>query len=176
MVGEWLGSCSGRAIDNGVGRWSTARGKVSFSTFKCPRANMTPNSESSGIIYQEWFASGHSRKNIITMFGGARHCLRLVVTKDELRVTSWFPFSLFTAFYDLEHVVRRDQILSIRRSSAFLRSSIRVTFLDADRVEHQLNLCPWRQAEFLQSLGGETPATAESAGPGDGAFRQGNPL
>lgn len=117
---------------------------------------MVPSFEPSDIIYQEWYASGHSRKNIFTRFGGARNCLRLVVTKDLFWVTSWFPFSMFTGFYDLEHVVKRDQILSIRRSGTFLLSSIIVTFRGVDATEHTLCLYPWRQAEFLRSLGGET--------------------
>ena len=77
---------------------------------------VTPTVAPSDIIYQEWYASGHSRKNILTRIGGARNCLRLVVTKDLLWITSWFPFSLITAFYDLEHVIPRDQIMSVRRS------------------------------------------------------------
>ena len=125
---------------------------------------MAPCIKPTDIIYQEWFASGHSRKNILTRLGGARNCLRLVVTKDLLWVTSWFPFSLFTAFYDLEHVVPRDQILSVRRSRAFLMSSILLIFRDAYGAQHTLSLYPWRQAEFLRSLGGETPATAAEPG------------
>ena len=57
------------------------------------------------ILYQEWTASGNSQANLSTRLGGARNGLRLVVTSDYLIITSWFPFSLFTAFYDLEHVI-----------------------------------------------------------------------
>ncbi len=113
---------------------------------------MAPSINSADIIYQEWFASGHSRKNILTRLGGARNCLRLVVTKDLLWITSWFPFSLITAFYDLEHVVRRDQILSVSRSRGFLMSSVVLIFRDSFGSQHSLRLYPWRQAEFLRSL------------------------
>ncbi len=57
------------------------------------------------IVYQEFFASGASRKNILTKLGGARNCLRLLVTRDFLWVTSWFPFSIIAPVYDLEHIV-----------------------------------------------------------------------
>jgi hypothetical protein len=128
------------------------------------RGQMAPSIEASDIIYQEWFASGHSWKNTLTRLGGARNCLRLVVTKDLLWVTSWFPFSLFMGFYDLEHVVPRGQVISIRRSQGFLKSSVILTFQDADGAEHTLSLYPRRQAEFLRSLGGETSTTEAERG------------
>src|SRR5689334_22155040 len=52
------------------------------------------------IVFQEFFASGASQKNILTKLGGGRNCLRLVVTRDLLWVTSWFPFSLIAPIYD----------------------------------------------------------------------------
>lgn len=122
---------------------------------------MAPPIPPSEIIYQESGVSGHSRKNILTRLGGARNCLRLVVTKDVLQVTSSFPFSIFTRFYDLEHVVPRDRIRSVRRSGV-LGMSVIVTFQGADGAEHTLRLWPWRQSDFLHSLGGETA----SADPG----------
>jgi hypothetical protein len=118
-----------------------------------------PSIKPSDVLFQEWFASGHSRKNLLTLLGGARNCLRLVVTKDMLRVTSWFPFSMITPFYDLEHVIPRDRITAVRRSWAFLLPSVLVTFRDAAGEEHTLWLFSWRPAEFLGSLGGEKPPT-----------------
>jgi hypothetical protein len=112
---------------------------------------MDPSIRPSDIVYQEWYASGHSRKNLLTRLGGARNCLRLVVTRDVLWVTSWFPFSLFTPVYDLEHVIHRDQIISVRRCGLLLRSVL-ITFRDDRGSERTLRLWPWRPAEFLGSL------------------------
>ena len=120
---------------------------------------MAPSIKPSNILFQEWFASGHSRKNLLTRLGGARNCLRLIVTQDELRVTSWFPFSMLTAFYDLEHVIPRDRIIAIRRSWSCLLPAVLVSFRDAAGGEHTLSLYPWRPEKFLRSLGGETPAS-----------------
>ena len=39
-----------------------------------------PRFDAADVVFQEWFASGCSQKNIITKLGGARNCLRLVVT------------------------------------------------------------------------------------------------
>jgi hypothetical protein len=131
---------------------------------------MAPPIKPSDILYQEWFASGHSRKNLLTRLGGARCCLRLIVTRDVLRVTSWFPFSLFTPFYDLEHIIPRDRITAVCRSPGFILFSVLVTFRNAAGGERTLSLYPWRPAEFLRSLGGETPAsTAEPVATPDPA-------
>jgi hypothetical protein len=74
-----------------------------------------PLIQKSDIVFQEWFASGCSMRNILTRLGGARGVLRLVVTKDLLWVTSWFPFSLITPFYDMEHVISLDRIIDESR-------------------------------------------------------------
>jgi hypothetical protein len=66
---------------------------------------MRPSFTQADVVFQEWFASGCSQKNIITKIGGARNCLRLVVTGSFLWVTSWFPFSLIAPLYDMEHVI-----------------------------------------------------------------------
>jgi hypothetical protein len=55
---------------------------------------MKPRFEPSDIVFQERFASGCSQKNILTKLGGARNCLRLVVTRSFLWVNlmvSFFP-------------------------------------------------------------------------------------
>lgn len=113
---------------------------------------MAPSIAPSDIIYEEWFASGHSRKNLLTTVGGAQNCLHLVVTDDLLQVTSWFPFSLFTPFYDLEHVIPRTQIVSVRQSWGLFGRLFLVTFRDACGAEHALRLWPWKPAAFRRSL------------------------
>lgn len=97
---------------------------------RCPR--ISPDD----VLYQESFASGYSTKNLLTRLGGARNCLRLVVTKDFLWITSWFPFSLFTTFYDLEHVVPRSNLRAVEPTSVFWRKGVRITFLDAASDVH----------------------------------------
>jgi hypothetical protein len=114
---------------------------------------MRPRFEPADVVFQERFASGCSQKNLITKLGGARHCLRLVVTRSVLWVTSWFPFSLFTSFYDLEHVIPLDAIVSVRRSSVLGRATLLLTFRDAEGNERTLRLLPQRPEAFIQSLG-----------------------
>ena len=104
-------------------------------------------------MFQEKFASGCSQKNIMTKLGGARHCLRIVVTRSVLWVTSWFPFSIFTRFYDLEHVIPLDAIVSVRRSTVLGRATLLLTFRDAEGKERILRLRPRHPEAFIQSLG-----------------------
>jgi hypothetical protein len=114
---------------------------------------MRPRYEKSDVVYQEQFASGCSQKNFLTKFGGARNCLRLVVTRSFLLVTSWFPFSLITAAYDLEHIIPLDSIVSVRRSSYIFRKTFLLTYRGADGNEHTLRLIPKRPDDFIRSLG-----------------------
>jgi len=119
--------------------------------FKAVRAR--PRFESSDIVFQEWFASGCSQKNIITKLGGARNCLRLVVTKKFLWGTSWFPFSLIAPLYDMEHVIPLNAILSVRHSRFVGRDTLLLTFRDSNGETHTLRLVPKKPNDFIMSLG-----------------------
>ena len=105
----------------------------------------------SDILFEERFASGSSMKNILTQFGGAHNCLRLVVTKNWLWVTSWFPFSLITTFYDLEHVIPRHKIYAIEAESN--SRVIRLTYTDQSGSTHSLKLIPKDANGFMRALG-----------------------
>jgi hypothetical protein len=105
------------------------------------------------IIFKENFASGNSLKNVITRFGGARNCLRLVVTRDLLLVTSWFPFSLITPFYDLEHSIPINRISALESDSFLWFKGIRVVFTDEYGNNHSLALYPRNLEGFLNALG-----------------------
>ena len=111
-----------------------------------------PRFHKNEILYQEWFASGSSLKNILTKLGGARGCLRLVVTKDWLWVTSWFPFSLIGPFYDLEHVISLNRITNIEPKQSFGRSVVRLTYADTNGESHSLRLIPKDGQSFLRAI------------------------
>jgi hypothetical protein len=105
------------------------------------------------IIFQEWFASGWSLKNILTQFGGANNCLRLVVTRNQLWVTSWFPFSLFSAFNDLEHVIPLNRITSAETRDGWFSTFILLSYADEYHETHSLKLRPKNPLGFLRALG-----------------------
>ena len=114
---------------------------------------MRPSFTEADVVFQEWFASGCSQKNIITKIGGASNCLRLVVTESFLWVTSWFPFSLIAPFYDMEHVIPLRSIASVRQDRFFGRLTFIVTFTANNGASHSLRLAPKNPEAFTQSLG-----------------------
>ena len=105
------------------------------------------------VVYQEWFASGWSERNLLTKLGGARNCLRLVMTRELLWVTSWPPFSLLTPVGDLEHVIPLQSITELRHSRTWWVETLLLTYVDASGRRHRLGLVPKHPARFLQALG-----------------------
>jgi hypothetical protein len=112
-----------------------------------------PRFERGEVVYQEWFASGSSERNLVTRLGGARNCLRLVVTHEVLWVTSWPPFSLLAPLYDLEHVIPLQSITGVKHSRIWWMSSLLLSYADEEGSEHTLRLFPRHPREFLQALG-----------------------
>ena len=111
-----------------------------------------PQIAKADIVYQENFASGASQKNLLTKLGGARNCLRLVVTDDLLWVTSWPPFSLLTAFYDLEHVIPLKNISSVESDRHFSRDTLLLSYRDGMGNNHILRLIPKDLQRFLSAI------------------------
>ena len=105
------------------------------------------------ILYQERSASGASQRNILTKLGGANNCLRLVVTKEILWITTWLPLVPLTAFYDLEHFIPLRNITSIESKKVFWKPALLLTFLDLYGVKHAVLLAPKKREAFLQALG-----------------------
>ena len=114
-----------------------------------------PSFKQEEIIYQEFFASGASQRNFLTKIGGARNCLRLVVARDFLWVTSWFPFSLITPLYDLEHVVALRRIVSVERDRLLGFEALVLNFVDERGRSHSLRVYPKKREQFLRALGVE---------------------
>ncbi len=118
-----------------------------------------PRFERSEVVYQEWFASGLSERNFFTTCGGAHNCLRLVVTREMLWVTSWPPFSFLTPLLDLEHVVPLQSIISVERSRSWWVHYVLLTYSDASGRRHTLELMPKHLDRFLDAL--DRPAGGE---------------
>lgn len=117
-----------------------------------------PSFRKDEIAFQEFFASGASQKNILTKFGDARNCLRLVVARDFLWITSWFPFSLIAPFYDLEHVVPLRNIASVENNRLLGFDGLILNFIDQHGRGHSLRISPRNREVFLRVLGLEQSA------------------
>ncbi|MCZ6877549.1 MAG: hypothetical protein O7G29_05345, partial [Acidobacteria bacterium] len=98
-------------------------------------------------------ASGRSHKNWRTRWGGAGNCLKVVVTDEELWVVLVFPFSAFAEYVDLEHRVRKDDIIQMTERRIFFVRWFLIDFLGQDGQSHRVELCPKRWREFKEALG-----------------------
>ena len=65
------------------------------------------------VVFVEKFASGSSHKSWKTRLGGASNCLTVIVTRSQLAVTTFFPFTALAGTYDLEHVVPISNITAL---------------------------------------------------------------
>ena len=111
-----------------------------------------PNIAKQDIVYQERFASGASQKNVLTKLGGGRNCVRLVVTRDLLWVTSWFPFSILAAAYDMVHVISLRSISSLQSALFFGSDSLLLSYTDSLGRIHSLRLIPKNRERFLNAI------------------------
>ena len=111
-----------------------------------------PNITKQDIVYQERFASGASQKNFLTKLGGGRNCVRLVVTRDVLWVTSWFPFSILAATYDMVHVISLRSISSLQPARFFGSVSLLLSYTDNHGRSHSLRLIPTNRERFLSAI------------------------
>ncbi len=118
-----------------------------------------PAINKANIVYEEWFASGHSEANLLTMHGGGRNCIRLIVTADYLIVTSWFPFSLFSTVYDMEHVIPIKAISSLEQKRTFGVDFLLLVYQDSQGRSHRIGMRPEHQQSFLEAIGQDTSLT-----------------
>ena len=115
------------------------------------------------IVYQEFFASGASQKNLLTKIGGGRNCIRLVVTRDLLWVTSWFPFSLIVPVYDGVHVIPLPRISSVLPARFFGFDSLLLSYNDDSGRTHTLRLIPKHPKRFLAAIGQRSNSNGPNA-------------
>jgi hypothetical protein len=123
------------------------------------RGRLFPSVGKEQILYQEYFASGRSMKNALTMSGGARNCLKLTVTTDELWITS-FP-GLFADIYDLEHRIPKKDIEALLQEQGFRGgTSLLIEYRSADGRINSVEITPRRCEEFRRALRVGTLAAA----------------
>ena len=69
------------------------------------------------LKFRERGASGYSKKNIITRFGGASRALDVIVTETEMCIKGIFStFTFIGTKYDLTHRVPLDKITNVTQS------------------------------------------------------------
>lgn len=106
----------------------------------------------SNVIYEEKTASGRSHKNWYSKIGGAKNCLRLLVTGDELWVTPISPFSALAETFDMNHRIKTDSIVDVIESKLILKKSLLIKYSDNSGGMHLVEVIPKNMQKFRQAL------------------------
>jgi len=115
------------------------------------RYPLFPDEAEVTILHKENMASGRSHKSIFTKFGGAQNCLKIIVTNDELWVTSWFPFLLLVDKIDLEHRIPKTSILKVDEKKKFWRTVFEISFNSGDKNE-MIEIIPKYKEQFREAI------------------------
>lgn len=107
-------------------------------------------------LFSERRVSGHSRKSLLTRFGGASRVLMVAVTADEFLVTPAFPFNLMflPEIYGLEVRVPRSAAHVVEASAGLLGRNVVVSIDGAAPFEMMLRLR--NQMGFLAAMSTQT--------------------
>jgi len=87
---------------------------VGFMLWKRKKRGLAlPKASDPDVVFSERFASGSSHKSWITRLGGASNCLTIIVTRSQLAITTFFPFTAFAGTCDLEHLIPNSDITNL---------------------------------------------------------------
>ncbi|MEL6110358.1 MAG: hypothetical protein AAFU85_30485 [Planctomycetota bacterium] len=103
------------------------------------------------ILHEERWVSGCSHFSWFTKIGGARNCLRLVVTTDELWIRPHWPISWFAAQMDLCHRIKRSSIVNAEMEVE--TDAVVLRYTDGDGASRMLTLFLRRVDPFLAAIG-----------------------
>lgn len=104
------------------------------------------------VAYEEKYASGRSLKNWYSKLGGARNCLRLVITDKELWITPIFPFSALSEMYDLDHRILLSSVKNVSTVSGLFTKSVLISYNDSVGANHQVEVTPKHFDNFVSCL------------------------
>ena len=112
-----------------------------------------PSRDSVNVLFLERFASGASHLSWMTRLGGASNCLTVVLTDTELWITTFFPFTVFAGFYDLEHRIPLQSLREVSQDG----KAVTIDFVLPDGERRRIVLRLRRALEFMAVL----PAQAD---------------
>lgn len=129
------------AVGFGWMLWKRKRSGVTF-----------PKASDPDVVFCERFASGWSHKSWLTRLGGASNCLTVIVTRSQLAITTFFPFTAFASRYDVEHLIPISAITSLTPKG-------RVTELEyrrSDGTHRKLSLRLRKTNDFMRVIQEQT--------------------
>jgi hypothetical protein len=104
-------------------------------------------------LYSDRFCSGRSLRSFRTKYAGARNCLRVVVTSENLFVLAPVQFLVyFTEKLDLEHAIPKSAIREFQKIHRFLQTRYRVSYEGRGGEMRTIELSPRRLKEFEEAM------------------------
>ncbi len=129
---------------------------VASIIYKVKTGKKLPSIDSKEILYQEDGVSGSSHKSILTRLGGARHCLLVTATKNEIDIHPSFPFNLMflPEIYDLKHRIAVKDIKNIQRIEHVIgKPSIKIEYMQNGGEVKVVELYLGNTDKFISSIG-----------------------
>jgi hypothetical protein len=118
----------------------------------CLRRRCLPNPTDDSVIHAEDGASGYSHRNLVTKVGGARRCVKIVVTRDGLVVDLAMPLALFAEQVDLCHRIAFSAIERVTEQHKPFGTECVITYRTPDGGHRRLSVFPEAPDQFLKVL------------------------
>jgi hypothetical protein len=104
--------------------------------------------------FLETWASGVSKRSLMTRLRGARNCLLVAVTDEFLILRLHFPFNLGIrkGGFDLEQSIPRNAIKSVKLKKSYFGESIEVVYNCSEGTTQVIELRLCNMAEFMRAM------------------------
>jgi hypothetical protein len=126
----------------------------------CVRRRCLPSPTDESVVLEEENASGYSHRNLVTRVGGARRCVKLVVTKDGVVVDLAMPLALVAEQIDMCHRIAFSAIERVTEQEAPFGTECVITYRTPDGGRRQLSVFPEAPDKFLRVLKRNAPVAA----------------
>ena len=103
------------------------------------------------VVFREQWASGHSKKSLLTQAGGANKVLDVVVTDAELWIKGIHPaFSFIASKYDLLHKIPLASISAVELKGG----RVELEFVNEAGSRSHISLLLKNASEFIKAVNG----------------------
>ena len=152
-----MGSLDAFIKDHFMVIWCVAFGvtlvNLGWRFYKRRKSGISFPRDSVWVLFHESMASGNSDKTFFSKLGGAKQCLRVTVTEDEVWVYSFFPLYLITES-DLEHRIPRSAVVSVAQQDHWAGRRVLLDFRLPEGGVRRLSLVLKNPEGFVTAVRG----------------------
>ena len=118
------------------------------------RGPLFPPQSDQQVRFDETWTSGRCLDTLITRLGGARNCLHVTVTVDELWIRPQPPFHLMflPEIYGLQYRVPTSRVARLEKTRGLLGTLVKLEFTDDPGRGHVVKLRLRRPDDFLAAM------------------------